>query len=128
MAKPGHAELRLHPLPEIVRQFKTFSARRINQLRGTPGISVWQRNYYEHVFRHESWLNRIRQYIQDNPCAGRWIAKILMLLDRNQRRNGRHDPLTNADAKLHLANRTQAALFALRKGLADLEEKSSGSP
>lgn len=70
MAKPGHAELRRHPLPEIVRQFKTFSARRINELRGTPGISVWQRNYYEHIIRDESSLNRIRQYIQDNPL--RW--------------------------------------------------------
>jgi hypothetical protein len=31
-------------LSEIVRQLKTFSARRINTLRGTPGTPVWQRN------------------------------------------------------------------------------------
>jgi REP element-mobilizing transposase RayT len=33
--------------------------------------SLWQRNYYEHVVRDEEDLNRIREYIQDNPR--RWI-------------------------------------------------------
>jgi len=59
-----------HGLPEIVRQFKTFSARRINELRGTPGTPVWQRNYYEHIIRDEFSLSRIRQYIAENPV--RW--------------------------------------------------------
>ncbi len=59
-----------HGLPEIVRQFKTFSARRINRWRGTPGTPVWQRNYYEHIIRDEQSLNRIRQYILENPI--RW--------------------------------------------------------
>ena len=27
----------------------------------------WQRNYYEHIVREESDLDRIRQYIHDNP-------------------------------------------------------------
>lgn len=31
-------------LPEIIRQLKTFSAKRINALRGTAGAPVWQRN------------------------------------------------------------------------------------
>ncbi|MBC7234050.1 MAG: transposase [Chloroflexi bacterium] len=57
-----------HGLPEIVRQFKTFSARRINECRHTPGSPVWQRNYYEHVIRDEEDLQRIRQYIVDNPA------------------------------------------------------------
>lgn len=30
---------------------------------------VWQRNYYEHVIRDESSLNRIREYIADNPAS-----------------------------------------------------------
>jgi len=59
-----------HPLPEIVRAFKTFSARQINQLRRTPGTPVWQRNYYEHVIRDERALGLIRRYIRDNP--GHW--------------------------------------------------------
>ncbi len=56
-----------HGLSEIVRQFKTFSAKRINQLRETSAAAVWQRNYYEHVIRSEDELNRIREYIQNNP-------------------------------------------------------------
>jgi REP element-mobilizing transposase RayT len=28
---------------------------------------LWQRNYFEHVIRDEDSLNRIRQYITDNP-------------------------------------------------------------
>lgn len=57
-----------HGLPEIVRAFKTFSARQINQLRHTSGTPVWQRNYYEHIIRNKAALNRIRQYIMVNPC------------------------------------------------------------
>ena len=51
-----------------MRAFKTFSARRINELRRTPGVSLWQRGYYEHVVRNDADLNRIRQYIIDNPA------------------------------------------------------------
>jgi REP element-mobilizing transposase RayT len=29
---------------------------------------LWQRNYYEHIIRDEDALNRIRQYILDNPA------------------------------------------------------------
>jgi REP element-mobilizing transposase RayT len=59
------------PLSEIVRQLKTFSARRINKMRGTPGIQVWQRNYYEHVIRGEEDLNILREYIDNNPASWR---------------------------------------------------------
>ncbi len=58
-----------HGLPEIVRAFKTFSARRINQARNTPGMPVWQRNYYEHVIRNEDDLNKVREYIITNPAG-----------------------------------------------------------
>ncbi len=54
-------------LSEIVRAFKTFSSRRINELRNTPGTRVWQRNYYEHVVRSEKKLQLIREYIVNNP-------------------------------------------------------------
>ncbi|MEX2492883.1 MAG: transposase [Nitrospirales bacterium] len=59
---------KFHALPEIIRGFKTFSSRRINELRDTPGTSLWQRNYYEHIIRDDDELNRIRQYILDNPA------------------------------------------------------------
>ena len=54
-------------LPEIVRGFKTFSARHINALRNTRGVAVWQRNYYEHVIRSERELDGTREYILNNP-------------------------------------------------------------
>lgn len=59
-----------HGLPEIVRQFKTFTAKRINQTNQTQGSRLWQRNYYEHVIRDEDDLNRIREYIINN--AMKW--------------------------------------------------------
>lgn len=55
-------------LPEIIRFFKVNSARRINALHKTPGKSIWQRSYYEHIIRDEVDLKRIRQYIIDNPA------------------------------------------------------------
>jgi REP element-mobilizing transposase RayT len=64
--------VRQHGLAEIVRGFKTFSARRINDQRGTPGAPVWQRNYYEHIIRSEEEMDRIREYVRDNPAQ--WAA------------------------------------------------------
>lgn len=39
----------------------------MNEMHHTPGESVWQRNYYEHVVRGENELSRIREYIANNP-------------------------------------------------------------
>ena len=55
------------PLGQLIGAFKTVSTKRINALRGTPGVPFWQRNYWEHVIRDEIDLNRIRQYIENNP-------------------------------------------------------------
>jgi len=55
------------PLSELVRAFKSFSARCINEMRGKTGIAVWQRNFYEHIVRDADELNRIREYIVNNP-------------------------------------------------------------
>jgi putative transposase len=65
--EPAPTIIKTIPLSEIVRQLKTFSAQRINTLRGTPGIPVWQRNYYDHIIRSEYAYSTIEQYIQDNP-------------------------------------------------------------
>ncbi len=56
-------------LGAMMAGFKSATTKRINTMRGTPGASVWQRNYYEHVIRNESALDRIRQYIADNPAG-----------------------------------------------------------
>jgi REP element-mobilizing transposase RayT len=57
-------------IPTIVRAFKSACTIRINDMRNSRGTPFWQRNYYEHVIRDEDDLNRIRQYIMDNPA--RW--------------------------------------------------------
>jgi len=56
-----------HGLPEIIRAFKSFSARRINQILKNEGAPVWQRNYYERIIRNNTEWERIRLYIQNNP-------------------------------------------------------------
>ena len=40
---------------------------KINQLRGTPKQAVWQRNYFDRIIRNDKKLNRIREYIIENP-------------------------------------------------------------
>lgn len=54
-------------LPVIVGSFKSAVTRQINLVRGTPRKEVWQRNYYEHIIRNPDELNRIREYIINNP-------------------------------------------------------------
>jgi REP element-mobilizing transposase RayT len=56
-----------HAVPEIIRGFKTFSSRRINEMRESPGTKVWQRNYHEHIIRTEESYIEISEYIQTNP-------------------------------------------------------------
>ena len=59
-------------LGDIVHRFKTMTTKRyadgVKQLgwQSFPG-KLWQRNYWEHIIRNEMELNRIREYIHDNP-------------------------------------------------------------
>ncbi len=57
-------------LSRIIGRFKMNAAKRINEIRKTPGIPVWQRNYYEHVIRKSEDMDSIREYIVTNPA--RW--------------------------------------------------------
>lgn len=54
-------------LGQMVAYFKYQSTKRINRLRDSSGIRIWQRNYYERVIRNEAELNRVREYIRTNP-------------------------------------------------------------
>ena len=64
-----------HGLSEIVRQFKTFSTKRINQINNTLGVSIWQRNYYDHIIRNNASLQKIREYIINNPLTWPYDAE-----------------------------------------------------
>ena len=54
-------------IPTIIRSFKAAVTKRINRHRRTPGASVWQRNYFEHIIRDDVSLDRIREYVANNP-------------------------------------------------------------
>jgi putative transposase len=56
-----------HSLSEVVRAFKAYSSRGVNELRNSQGTSIWQRNYYEHVIRNETDYCEIGEYILGNP-------------------------------------------------------------
>lgn len=49
-------------LGEVVRRFKAKTSR-------MAGRGLWQPNYYEHVIRNEKALQRIREYVRNNPLA-----------------------------------------------------------
>jgi REP element-mobilizing transposase RayT len=60
------------PLPKIIQWFKTMTTNeyiRCVKTTGWPPFpgKLWQRNYYEHVIRNENELNRVREYIINNP-------------------------------------------------------------
>jgi putative transposase len=59
---------RARTLGEIVRCYEAVSTRLIRQTANAD--FAWQRNHYEHIVRSDESLNRIRQYILDNPL--RW--------------------------------------------------------
>jgi len=54
-------------LSSIIGSFKSAVTKQINQARNTPGISIWQRNYYDHIIRDEISLKKTREYIIGNP-------------------------------------------------------------
>ncbi len=54
-------------LGSIIGQYKSITTKCINQLRNSPRIQVWQRNYYDRIIRNEYELDAIRKYIQTNP-------------------------------------------------------------
>ena len=57
-ALPAAVSVRRHGVPEIVRAFKTFSARKINEMRASTGTPVWQRGFYDHVNTRRRWTGQ----------------------------------------------------------------------
>jgi putative transposase len=60
-------------LGDIVHRFKTMTTKRyvdgVKQWGWKPFPGrLWQRNYWEHIVRNETELNRIREYIHNNPA------------------------------------------------------------
>ena len=57
-------------LPTVVRSFKAAVTKRVRRTTNKRDIQVWQRGFYEHVIRNERELERVREYITNNPL--RW--------------------------------------------------------
>ena len=75
--RPGDAD-RSRPVPtgeaktkslsELIGAFKTTSSKRIRE--GGLAFFQWQRSFHDHVIRDDEDLNRVREYIRENPA--RW--------------------------------------------------------
>ncbi len=72
-----HPEMGVHigvPLHLIIQWFKTMTTNEyilgVKQNGWSPfPDKLWQRNYYEHIIRHDDELNRLRNYIANNPIG-----------------------------------------------------------
>lgn len=56
-------------LSSLIAGFKSATTKKINIIRDTPKNPVWQRNYYDHIIRNDESLERIREYVQNNPLS-----------------------------------------------------------
>jgi REP element-mobilizing transposase RayT len=84
---PNHAHVifRLFPgqeLANIVRSWKTYTARKANHLLGRTG-TFWQREYYDRLIREDGELDRAIEYVLSNPeraglvgCKWVWCAGV----------------------------------------------------
>ncbi len=74
-----HATLFIKPLPKtssdlkpavlgtVVGCFKSGVVKQAKELGLLPGGLLWQPRYWDHIIRHERALQRIREYIVNNP-------------------------------------------------------------
>ncbi len=59
------AASRAPTLSSIVGAYKSGVSRKIHKIN--PTISVWQRNFYDHIIRNEKSYQKIWTYIHENP-------------------------------------------------------------
>ncbi|MBN1673314.1 MAG: transposase [Kiritimatiellae bacterium] len=68
---PNHVHVLVTPrgdhwLSEILHSWKSYSSHQMNRVRGTQGEN-WQKESFDHIVRNPNQLERIREYIRDNP-------------------------------------------------------------
>ncbi len=64
------ASMQSNSLGSIIAQFKSIVTKRSRILASPRQMPIWKRNYYDHIVRNERSLERIRNYILENPA--RW--------------------------------------------------------
>lgn len=68
--KEGRPQRHAKSLGSMIAGFKGAVTTRINECRGTPGVSVWQPRYHDRILRNEREWRARREYIRRSP--GRW--------------------------------------------------------
>jgi REP element-mobilizing transposase RayT len=68
---PNHVHALVTPLPgnelsEILHSWKSYTSHEINQRLGESGPR-WQKETFDHIVRSPAQMDRIEQYIRDNP-------------------------------------------------------------
>lgn len=73
-ASEGGGDMRPQPLGVAMKAYRTSVTERINNLRGTPGIDIWQDEFYRHTVRDDDECMLMRAYIAENPSwwDGNW--------------------------------------------------------
>ena len=56
-----------YTLGDIICRYKSITTRKYNKMNCTKGNVIWQINYYEQITRNKQQLDRIKQYIIQNP-------------------------------------------------------------
>lgn len=54
-------------IPKTIGKMKMLTSKNINILRHTEGRKNWQHDYYDHIIRNQQSLDRISNYIKNNP-------------------------------------------------------------
>ena len=66
---PTSSGLKHKSIGSLIAGFKSTVTKQINAIRETPGVPIWQRNYYDHIIRNEDSLKMIREYVINNPLS-----------------------------------------------------------
>jgi putative DNA methylase len=75
---PNHVHLLLTPalpLPKLTKSLKGITAKRANAMLGLTGKPFWQEESYDHLVRHERELEKIRNYIEENPVRASLVRE-----------------------------------------------------
>ena len=103
---PNHAHTVIeiadgHSLSDIVRSWKSFTARRANEMLGRTG-PFWHPDYFDRYMRNEGHLERTIEYVENNPVksglvasADDWQWSSAQFRDHHRRMSGPGGPRSN---------------------------------
>jgi REP element-mobilizing transposase RayT len=84
-----------HRLEAVVKSWKGFAAREINQHLNRRG-RLWQEDYWDRLIRNEGHLLKCREYIRDNPVKAS-LAQDQFILFVREKEGGFSNPPIAAD-------------------------------